>query len=199
MIKTLDEVNTLVLQARNGDQHALTTLLHEFEPLIFRTSGIIYKRYSRPASIIDIINDAKNIFIILTLMTYDPHGVAQYPHYIKTHLHSELVKIYRPIASFSRHTVPLIDTDKPTEEDPLEHIKEDDTHKMTIILMENIHDKLNIRELDIIRSIILGVPRTRLAMKYHISNARISHIYTRCIKKLRNELSLMGIKDRSDI
>ena len=193
-----EEIHQLVLEARAGDQKAIKRLQEAFNPLILKTSRIIYERYKHIASISEIVEQARQCFLCLTLMEYNPDGPAFYPAFIKKQLHARLVQTFRPmfINQIKTRQIFISTVPQNISDNAIKHEKEEICEK----LMMYINDKCNDREKDIIIEFICNnVPRVRLAEKYHISKQRMKYIHRRIIGKLKKYLSKLGIKRLQDI
>jgi len=188
--------HNLVIQARKGDDKALEELLDLFMPLIYKTSGRIYKLCGKSRSIQEIVNNGKQIFRVLTLVNYTPNGKAHFPHFIKIYLHANLVQMYRPSA-LERKTssISLFDNTISTTASPYQEIYDHDRARIIQKVQTFIAKRCTKQEKIIIYGHIgKNIPRHILAKRYHVSKMRMKHVHIKCLHKLRKYLNDIGIK-----
>lgn len=194
----LEKIEQLAIRSKNGDQQAIKELLELFNPLIYKTSGTIHSRYGDMFPTEEVAKQAKSVFILLLLSHYTPGGKAQFPYFIKQSLHAELVKIYRPIFTFSCKTVEI--EDESACSDPFITLYQNERIDIYKKLRDYIDKQCNEREKDMIDVCMDGtLPRNVTATKYGVSANRIRMVYIRLMKKLRKHAYTLGIRRKEDI
>ena len=193
------KIKGIIKRVRDCDIDAIKELLDYFGPLIYNTCKALYNRYGGYIPMEELVENSRHILLSLTILEYDPHGKARYPYFIKTHLNARLTQLYRPILAYKSRAISLRDNDHIVPP-PYDKMYEDERIKILGNLTQYICAHFNEREMDIIYNHIeKGVPRTKLAEKYHISAMRMKHIHKRCINKLKQYLEAIGIKSIQDI
>ena len=129
-------------------------------------------------------------------MSYNTDGKANYPWFIKTQLHAELVKEFRPKSPKTRK-----EYQKQIEErTPFDDLID----KERIIVMEQLHEfieqHLNPREKTLVHKCICGpMSRFEFARQSDVSQQRMKVVHQNCLKKMRRFLIKIGIRKFNDI
>ena len=189
----------MAIQVKNGSKEAIEELLKIFNPLLCKISNKIYIRYKRLFPLDEIIRQSRCLLIQLTVLNYQPGGIAHYPHFLKQFIHAGLVAIYRQDYIYANKVLPLENIYLPIPV-PFNDLYQNERIEICIQLMAYIDKTFNEREKNIINLILYNnIPRNEVARRYHISFTRMKVIYKRIIKKLKEYLIKTGIKDAQDI
>lgn len=192
-----NKINKLVKKTRKGDGEAAKQLISTYDPLIRKVSTRIWLRYKKQLPFTEIYSNAKHISICVTILEYKPKGKATYTHFLRTYLHARLVQLVRPLINVN--TIPLREEIYTNLKSPYDDIYRKEKEEIVKLLLGYISKYMDDREKELIFLHVCGnITRSELARKNKVSYTRMKVIYKRCMAKLRDFLSLAGIK-KSDL
>jgi len=199
--KEHENVHRIVKDIKNNDIGAGDELLLKFKPLLLSIAQKLNRRYGNLISTEDFYENAQRLALDLAVTEYDPIQ-AQLPHFLKVHVHAELVKWARPTLRYRSKATPINGwVDKLSDGRlPSDDMEREERENLILSINDFMWAEFDDRQTDVVLNNIMGsVTIEEMALKWGISERRVYHIKKECIEALREYLGDNDIFSGEDV